>query len=148
MTTCGNETHAPECPASKGGKCWHETTFVPRAGCRLCGQPLAYAGALYCSSACCARWLSGERTAPPSSPSDLDRAKAWCQRLRLGQSDGDDVSLAALIADVRRETIEACAASCRVTKTVFAGDSRHDNGARNGASDCEVRIRAMLEEIK
>ena len=30
-------------------------------GCRLCGKPLAYSGAVYCGAACCVRWEGGER---------------------------------------------------------------------------------------
>lgn len=33
----------------------------PMPACRLCGKALAYAGAVYCGSACCARWEAGER---------------------------------------------------------------------------------------
>lgn len=30
-------------------------------GCRRCGKPLAYPGALYCGAACCARLEAGDR---------------------------------------------------------------------------------------
>lgn len=39
-------------------------------GCKLCGKPLAYAGAVFCGAACCAEWEGGRR------PADTDEASA------------------------------------------------------------------------
>lgn len=86
--------------------------------CEVCGATLNIAGKCSRKPKFCAR-AERERTAnvqAQTTPlhtghgewldpkrSDLERAHAWCLRLRLGQSDSDDESLAALLALVRDE---------------------------------------------
>lgn len=43
---------------SQGG--WFLSTI--QDGCKRCGDPLAYKGAVYCGAACTARWEAGDRT--------------------------------------------------------------------------------------
>ena len=56
-------THLPTCKFADPDYCPPDfrETVMAALSCKRCGQPLAYPGAVFCGSACCARWEAGDR---------------------------------------------------------------------------------------
>lgn len=86
----------------------------------------------------------GEVDAADSSSSDHERARAYLHGDAAHPGETAEDELVRLLADVRRETIEACARVCEAERESHVADPGEDSrDAATAAEHCAAMIRAL-----